>query len=80
MRGMCVPPAGTTSTRRTATTMSVFAVSEPVKRDVIEDELAALGMRLKVLHADRKNLLAEAYQTGRITGENLEWEDKIAAA
>jgi len=50
----------------------------PVKRDVIEDELAALGLRLKVLHADRKNLLAAAYKTGRVTGENLEWEEKIA--
>ena len=52
----------------------------PVKRGVIEDELAALGLRLKALHADRKNLLAAAYKTGRVTGENLEWEEKIAAA
>ena len=52
----------------------------PVKRHVIEDELAALGMRLKVLQTGRKNLLANAYKKGRITGENLEWEDKIAAA
>jgi hypothetical protein len=52
----------------------------PVKRDVIEDELTALGLRLKALHADRKNLLAAAYKTGRVTGENLEWEEKIAAA
>ena len=52
----------------------------PVKQDVIEDELAALGMRLKVLRADRKNLLATAYKTGRVTGENLDWEDKIASA
>jgi hypothetical protein len=47
---------------------------------VIEDELAALGMRLKVLHTDRKKLLAEAYKTGRVAGENLDWEEKIAAA
>ena len=52
----------------------------PVKRDVIEDELAALGMRLKTLQTGRKNLLAGAYKKGRITGETLEWEDKIAAA
>jgi hypothetical protein len=52
----------------------------PVKRDVIEDELAALGLQFKVLNAGRKNLLATAYQTGRVTGENLEWEEKIAAA
>jgi hypothetical protein len=52
----------------------------PVKQNVIEDELAALGMRLKVLQTGRKNLLAMAYKEGRVTGENLEWEDKIAAA
>ncbi len=52
----------------------------PVKRHVIEDELAALGMRLKVIQTGRKNLLANAYKKGRVTGENLEWEDKIAAA
>jgi len=52
----------------------------PVKRDVIEDELAALGMRLKVLQTGRKNFLANAYKTGRVTGENLEWEDKLAPA
>ncbi|MGO8953499.1 MAG: DUF2786 domain-containing protein [Rhodomicrobium sp.] len=52
----------------------------PVKRDVIEDELAALGMRLKVLQTGRKNLLAMAYKKGRVTGENLEWEEKLAAA
>jgi hypothetical protein len=52
----------------------------PVKQHVIEDELAALGMRLKTLRTDRKNLLARAYKTGRVTGENLDWEDKIAAA
>lgn len=52
----------------------------PVKRDVIEEELAALGMRLKVLQTGRKNLLANAYKKGRVTGENLEWEDRIAAA
>ncbi len=51
-----------------------------VKRDVIEDELAALGMRLKVLQTGRKNLLATAYKKGRVTGENLEWEEKLAAA
>jgi hypothetical protein len=52
----------------------------PIKRDVIEDELAALGLRLKAVPTGRKNLLAEAYKTGRVTGENLEWEEKIAAA
>jgi hypothetical protein len=52
----------------------------PVKRHVIEDELAALGMRLKVLQTGRKNLLATAYKKGRVTGENLDWEDKIAPA
>ncbi len=52
----------------------------PVKRHVIEDELAALGMRLKVLQAGRKNLLATAYKKGRVTGENLEWEEKLAPA
>ena len=52
----------------------------PVKRHVIEDELAALGMRLKVLQTGRKNLLATAYKKGRFTGENLDWEYKIAAA
>ena len=50
----------------------------PVKRDVIEDELAAMGMRLKVLQTVRKNLLAMAYKKGRVTGENLEWEEKLA--
>jgi hypothetical protein len=52
----------------------------PVKQNVIEDEFAALGMRLKVLQTGRKNLLAKAYKTGRFTGENLEWEDRLAAA
>jgi hypothetical protein len=52
----------------------------PVKQNVIEDELAALGMRLKVLQTGRKNLLANAYRTGRVTGENLEWEGKLAPA
>ncbi len=52
----------------------------PVKRHVIDDELAALGMRLKVLQTGRKNLLAMAYKKGRVTGENLEWEEKLAAA
>jgi len=50
----------------------------PVKRDVIEDELAAMGMRLKALQTGRKNLLAMAYKKGRVTGENLEWEEKLA--
>jgi hypothetical protein len=50
----------------------------PVKRDVIEDELAALGMRLKPLQTGRKNHLAMAYKKGRVTGENLEWEEKLA--
>jgi hypothetical protein len=50
----------------------------PVKRDVIEDELAALGMRLKSLQTGRKNLLAKAYKKGRVTGENLVWEEKLA--
>ena len=52
----------------------------PVKRDVIEDELAAMGMRLKVVQTGRKNLLAMAYKKGRVTGENLEWEEKLAQA
>lgn len=52
----------------------------PIKRNVIEDELAAMGMRLKVIGTGRKNLLANAYKKGRVTGENLDWEDKIAAA
>lgn len=52
----------------------------PIKQHVIEDELAALGMRLKVLQTGRKNLLAKAYKTGRVTGENLEWEGKLAPA
>lgn len=52
----------------------------PIKRDVIEDELSALGLRLKALQTNRKNFLAAAYNTGRVTGENLEWEEKIAAA
>jgi hypothetical protein len=52
----------------------------PIKRNVIEDELAAMGMRLKVIETGRKNLLANAYKKGRFTGENLEWQDKIAAA
>lgn len=52
----------------------------PVKQNVIEDELAILGMRLKFLQAGQKKLLATAYEKGRITGENLEWEEKIVAA
>ena len=52
----------------------------PVKRDVIEDELAAMGMRLKAVQTGRKNLLAKAYKKGRVTGENLEWEEKLAPA
>ncbi len=52
----------------------------PIKRNVIEDQLAAIGMRLKVIETGRKNLLANAYKKGRVTGENLDWEDKIAAA
>ena len=52
--------------------------SSALKRDVIEDELAAMGMRLKVLQTGRKNLLAMAYKKGRVTGENLEWEEKLA--
>jgi len=52
----------------------------PVKQNVIEDELAALGIRLKVLQTGRKNLLAMAYKTGRFTGENLDWEEKLVAA
>ncbi len=51
-----------------------------VKRDVIEDELAAMGMRLRFLQTGRKNLLAKAYNKGRVTGENLEWEEKLASA
>jgi hypothetical protein len=50
------------------------------KRDVIEDELATMGMRLKLLQTGRKNLLAKAYKKGRVTGENLEWEEKLAPA
>ncbi len=52
----------------------------PVKRDVIEDELAAMGMRLKAVQTGRKNLLAMAYKKGRVTGENLEWQGKLAPA
>jgi hypothetical protein len=52
----------------------------PVKWDAIEDELAAPGMRLKVLQAGRKNLLATAYKAGLVTGKNPDWEDKIASA
>jgi hypothetical protein len=52
----------------------------PIKRDVIEVELAAMGMRLKILQTGRRNLLAMAYKKGRVTGENLEWEEKLAPA
>lgn len=52
----------------------------PIKEDAIESELAALGLRLRSVHANRKKLLAAAYRTGHVTGENLEWEEKIAAA
>ena len=51
-----------------------------VKQDVIEDELAAMGMRLKSLQTNRKNFLAMAYKKGRVTGENLDWEEKLASA
>ncbi|MDR3423613.1 MAG: DUF2786 domain-containing protein [Alphaproteobacteria bacterium] len=51
----------------------------PIKNAVIEDELSNLGMRLRSIRANRKSVLAKAYNTGRITGENMDWEDKIAA-
>jgi hypothetical protein len=51
-----------------------------VKRDVIEDELAAMGMRLKAVQTNRKSFLAKAYKKGRVTGENLELEEKLAQA
>ena len=49
----------------------------PVKRDVIEDELAAMGLAGE--RAGRTSW-AMAYKKGRVTGENLEWEEKLAQA
>ena len=51
----------------------------PIKNAVIEDELSVLGMRLRAHRINPKSVLAKAYNTGRITGENLELEEKIAS-
>ncbi len=50
----------------------------PIKNGVIEDELADLGLKLRAVNINRgKRILSKAYQSGRVTGENIEWEDKI---
>ena len=78
--GICAKLNRLKAEREAALSVSGGRDLVPLKENVIEDELAALGMRLKVLQTGRKNLLARAYKTGRFTGENLEWEDKLAAA
>jgi hypothetical protein len=52
----------------------------PIKRDLIEDELSDLGLNLTAKTVGSNKVLAKAYHTGRITGENLEWDEKIGAA
>jgi hypothetical protein len=52
----------------------------PIKRDLIEDELSELGLNLTAKAVHGNKVLAQAYNTGRITGENLEWDKKIDAA
>ena len=78
--GICVKLSRLKADRAAAFHASGGRDLVPVKRDVIEDELAAMGMRLKVFQTGRKNLLAKAYKKGRVTGENLEWEEKLAPA
>ena len=52
----------------------------PIKHDLIEDELSELGLNLTAKSVRGNKVLAKAYNTGRITGENLEWDKKIDAA
>ena len=52
----------------------------PIKRDLIEDELSDLGLNLTAKTVRSNKVLAKAYHTGRIAGENLEWDEKIGAA
>jgi hypothetical protein len=78
--GICAKLSRLKAKRAAASRASGGRDLVPLKRDVIEDELAAMGMRLKLLQTGRKNLLAVAYKKGRVTGENLEWEEKLAPA
>ncbi|MFH1158392.1 MAG: DUF2786 domain-containing protein [Pseudomonadota bacterium] len=50
----------------------------PIKNSVIDDELAALGLNLRAKHASRgRHVFSQAYHSGRVTGESLNWHDKI---
>lgn len=49
----------------------------PIKRAFIEDELSELGLTLSAKAFHGNKVLAKAYNTGRITGENLWWDEKI---
>ncbi len=50
----------------------------PVKQGMIEDEMADLGLNIRSIRTNSsKRILAKAYQSGRVTGEALEWEEKI---
>jgi hypothetical protein len=78
--GICVKLDRLKAERAAAFSASGGRDLVPVKRNVIEDELAAMGMRLKAVQTGRKNHLAMAYKKGRVTGENLEFEEKLAQA
>ncbi|MCK4945116.1 MAG: DUF2786 domain-containing protein [Alphaproteobacteria bacterium] len=49
-----------------------------IKNSVIDDELANLGLNLRVSRANRsRQVFSKAYHSGRVTGESLNWHDKI---
>lgn len=50
----------------------------PLKNSVIDEELANLGLNLRASRASRgRRVFSQAYYSGRVTGENLSWQDKI---
>ena len=51
----------------------------PIKNGLIEDELSGLGLNLRSINtASRKRILSKAFHTGRVKGESMDFEDKLA--
>lgn len=49
-----------------------------IKNSVVDDELANLGLNLRTSRANSgKRVFSQAYHSGRVTGESINWHDKI---
>ena len=50
----------------------------PLKNNVIDEELAALGLNFRTSRSSSgRHVFSKAYHSGRITGKNLSWQEKI---